>query len=283
MAYFNGQYSAKVHSYDSTTQKWHQLPDTPHIQFTLVIVKNLLTTVGGSVSTVRGETLDPLLSLMGEGENRKWLPHFPALPTRRHLAAVISCGHSLIVAGGWDNGHILTTVEVLDTDTRQWSTACSLPRPFYEATMVICGPTLYMLGGCDQPGLVWINSVLACSVPELLRSCQPQPLSEKRQTTPAKRSTIWQRVADTPHSMSSCATFCGRLVTMGGCTWEGESNSTAISAYNEATNSWEAMGDMPTARCSPLVAILDGKMMVVGGNVGYEGYVSTTDVVETLL
>ena len=281
MAYFNGQDSNKVYSYDSATHKWHQLPDTPLIKFTLAIVQHMLTTVGGIVH-FSGADPNSLLSLMGEGGNQKWLPHFPAMPTRRKLAAVVSCGHSLIVAGGWADGHVLTTVEVLDTDTQQWSTACSLPQPFYEATMSICGPTLYMLGGWDRPGLMWTSSVLACSVHELLQSCQPQSLAEKLPTASAKRSTIWRRIADAPHYTSSCATLCGQLVAVGGSTWEGEENSTAIFAYNEATNSWEAMGDMPTARCSALVATLDGKMMVVGGNVACEGYVSGTDVVEIL-
>ena len=52
---------------------------------------------------------------------------------------------------------------------------------------------------------------------------------------------------------------------MGG--YEAGKNSSAITGYNETTDSWEAMGDMPTARCWALVAILNGKMMVVGGKV----------------
>ena len=48
-AYFNGRGSTKIHSYDSDTQKWDELPipDTPHTQHALVIVKDLLTIVGG--------------------------------------------------------------------------------------------------------------------------------------------------------------------------------------------------------------------------------------------
>ena len=41
--------------------------------------------------------------------------------------------------------------------------------------------------------------------------------------------------------------------------------TTAISAYNEKTDSWETMADMPTARRLALVAIVSGKMMVIGG------------------
>ena len=52
-----------------------------------------------------------------------------------------------------------------------------------------------------------------------------------------------------------------------------------ITGYDKTTDSWEAIGDMPTARHWALVAILNGKMMVVGGEV--EGW-TETDVVEIL-
>ena len=45
-------------------------------------------------------------------------------------------------------------------------------------------------------------------------------------------------------------------------------NTTASFAYNEITDLWEAVGDMPTARRLALVAILNGKIMVVGGSCG---------------
>ena len=52
--------------------------------------------------------------------------------------------------------------------------------------------------------------------------------------------------------------------------------TTTIAVYNERTDSWEVMGHMSIARRLALVAILTGKMMVVGG---YE----SNDVVEMLL
>ena len=63
MAYFSSYGSTKVHSYDSSTRKWHQLLDTPHTRFTLVVLQHIPTMVGGWVS---GEATDSLLSLMGQ-------------------------------------------------------------------------------------------------------------------------------------------------------------------------------------------------------------------------
>ena len=275
MAYFHGDGSTTVYSYDSNTREWHRLPATPHTDSTLVVVHHVLTMVGGRIS---GGATDSLLSLMGEGRGIKWLPNLPAMPTKRYYTAAVCSGHPLIVAGGRDDRNRLATVEVLDTDTRQWSIASSLTHPFSAATISICGERLYMLGGRDQTGLT--RFVLSCSVPELLQSCQPQPLAGKLQTAPANQSTIWRCVADAPHYLSSCATLCGQLVVVGG--YEAGKYTSAITGYNETTDSWEAMGDMPTARYRALVAIINGKMMVVGGWVGGGWRGTVTDVVEIL-
>ena len=269
IAYFNGQGLTTVHSYDSDAREWHRLPDAPHTQSTLVVVHHILTMVGGLISR---KATDSLLSLMGEGREKKWLPDLPAMPTKRYNTAAVCSGRSLIVAGGEDGSNRLATVEVLDTDARQWSIASSLTHPLADATISICGERLYMLGGYQT------GSVLSCSIPELLQSCQTQLLAGKLRTAPANQSTIWRQVADAPHYLSSCATLCGQLVAVGGR--EARKNTSAISVYNETTDSWEAMGNMPTARFRALVAILNGKMMVVGGWV--RGYGTATDVVEIL-
>ena len=271
IAYFNGYDTAAVHSYDSDAREWHRLPDAPHTQSTLVVVHHILTMVGGKISD---RATDSLLSLMGEGKGKKWLPNLPAMPTKRYFTAAVCSGRSLIVAGGEDGSNTLATVEVLDTDTRQWSIASSLTRPLTDATISICGERLYMLGGRLT------RSVLSCSIPELLQSCQTQPLAGELRTAPANKSTIWRQVADAPHYWSSCATLCGQLVAVGGCE---AGYTSAISVYNETTDSWEAMGNMPTARRWALVAILNGKMMVVGGLVrDLVRGLTATDVVEIL-
>ena len=280
IAYFNGQGSKTVHSYDSDAREWHRLPDAPHTKSTLVLVHHILTMVGGEISY---RATDSLLSLMGEGRDKKWLPNLPAMPTKRYYTAAVCSGHSLIVAGGEDGSNSLATVEVLDTDARQWSIASSLTRPLTDATISICGKRLYMLGGYDdQTGYQGTRSVLSCSIPELLQSCQTQHPALWRRVAQKLKSTLWRCVADAPHYRSSCATLCGQLVAVGG--YEASQNTSAISVYNKTTDSWEALGDMPTARCRALVAILNGKMMVVGGRVGCVGGLlwTETDVVEIL-
>ena len=169
MAYFSSALSTSVYSYNSDTKEWFQLPDAPHARFTLVIVRGMLTMVGGEVG---GVPTNSLLSLTMEEKNKKWLPHYPVMPTKRCYVAAICSGHSLIVAGGEDG---LCTVEVLNTDTWQWYITSSLISGITNGTMSICGERLYINCGfyfsTDKTRIA-----LTCSVPELLQSCQ---LAEK--------------------------------------------------------------------------------------------------------
>ena len=259
MAYFSSSMSDRVHSYNSATREWCRLPDTPYPDdFNLVVVQHMLTIVGGEI-----------LTLMGEGREKKWLHYFPEMLTWRNSTAAVCSGHSLIVAGGAHDRYILSTVEVLDTDTYQWSIASPLTLPFAGAQLSICGERLYVVGGSNLCGRT--QSVLSCSVPELLRSCQP---ARKLREAPAKKSTIWRHVANALYYDSSCVTLCGQLVAVGGG---------KITVYNERTDSWEAMTDTQTAREQALVAAVNEKMMVVGGMVesSARGW-TETDLVDIL-
>ena len=90
IAYFNDHGTAAVHSYDSDARKWHRLPDAPHTQSTLVMVHHMLTMVGGEISGwFSNRATDSLLSLMGEGRGKKWLPNLPAMPTKRYFTAAM--------------------------------------------------------------------------------------------------------------------------------------------------------------------------------------------------
>ena len=261
MVYCNGYGSTTVHSYDFEKEEWGRVRDCSYIHSCLVIVQGTLTTVGGQSHD--GHT-NSLLSLTGEGTDGKWSPCFPAMPTKRRNTAAIYNGCSLIVAGGYDGVQARARVEVLDTNTQQWSIASSLLHPYYWATLAICGDQVYMLGGWDQHGR-GTRSVLTCSVPELLQSCQTQSLAGKLRTLALKKKQVWRNITDVPHYQSTCSILRERLIAVGGC--EAGMDTTAISAYNERTDSWEAMADMPTARHRALVVIASGKMMVIGGRV----------------
>ena len=103
---------------------------------------------------------------------------------------------------------LLSTVEVMDTEMVQWSVASSLPHPIADTSATVCGDCVYMLEGFDEGGKT--KSVLTCSLPDLLRSCQPS-LEGQLQNTLANQPTVWRMVADLPVYNAipiSSSTYC---------------------------------------------------------------------------
>ena len=119
MAYFSSFASGQVHSYNSGAKKWSTLPECPRTDFTLTVVNGLVTAVGGCqflvVTAVGGcqfvDYTNTLLSFMEEDGRKKWVEHFPRMPTKRGLTGVVCSGKALVVAGGvGEDFTVLTTV-----------------------------------------------------------------------------------------------------------------------------------------------------------------------------
>ena len=99
------------------------------------------------------------------------------------------------------------------------------------------------------------KSVLTCSLTELLQSLS------------SSSSSVWHRVADVPAYLSTRAAINGQLLAVGGSDEDDEATA-AIYKYNQRTNTWDHISDMPTARYGCLVTVLPtNEMMVVGGRV----------------
>jgi len=112
VAYFRpgGLDQYTVLAYDSAKNNWSELPRCLNCDFSLAVVNNLLTAIGGW--TPKRECTSSLLSLTG----RKWTEQFPPMPTKHWLTAVVCSGRSLVVAGGTGEGYkYLSTVEIMDT------------------------------------------------------------------------------------------------------------------------------------------------------------------------
>ena len=161
-------FSKTVFVYNSANNKWSKLPKCSNEDFSLAVVNSLLTAIGGR--TLNREVTNTLLSLT----DNKWIKQFPPMPTKRWLTAVVCSGRSLAMAGGVGEGsRYPSTVEVMDTETLQWSTASSLPHSLFQASVTLCRDQVYMLGGLYQTGKLSM-SVFTCSLAALLQSCQPQ-------------------------------------------------------------------------------------------------------------
>ena len=126
-----------------------------------------------------------------------------------------------------------------------------------------------MLGG-GKHGVYSTKSVYTCSVSALLQTCRQRSIvgTLKRALSLSNSSTgVWSKPANLPVTESTCVTFCGRLLAIGG----GDSDNkptTAVYEYKPSTNSWNVISHMTTARKYCFAAVLpDNQLMVVGGEI----------------
>ena len=150
----------------------------------------------------------------------------------------------------------LKTVEVLNTETLQWSTAADLPQPLLEPPAAVCGDQIYILG----------RAMYTCSVQQILASVGNRD------------ARVWKEVAAPPVTLTTCVSVHGRLLVIGGLGSDGKPTS-AIHMYDPTTDSWDVISHMGTPRRDCIAAVFpNNQLMVVGGYISVCG--SATDSVE---
>ena len=266
--------TVKIYSYDATTDSWCRLPNCVNKHSSLTVINGRLTAVGGFSS-------NELFSLTARS---KWTKEYPPMPTKRQLTISLCTGATLIVAGGRGDGAIvLSTVEVMNTENHQWSTAADLPRPMYWASATVCGDCIYMLGGVVDEFYTPTKSVYTCSVSALLQSCVPSSLVAKLKRTflsDKARVYVWRQVSDLPAIHSTCESFHGRLLAIGGAD-DSNQATTAVYKYSSTSNSWEVISHMTTARYDCFTVVLpNNQLMVMGGRTDNIHVWTSTDTVE---
>ena len=236
----------QVYAYTTSTSTWSQLSNSCACECPSVIINNLLTLVGGHDNVT---ATNQLWSLTGEGRGRRWKEVFPAMPTKRWGSTALCTGTALIVAGGRTALGVMRTVEVMETETLQWSTAADLPQPLYDAPGVVCGDHVYILSLCRGP-----KSMYTCSVSDLLQSCRSRPTAG-----------VWNTVAAPPVTDTTCVSTHGRLLAIGGID-SNYKHTAAIYMYDRPADSWEVISHMTTPRYWCYAAVLpNNQLMVVGG------------------
>ena len=259
MVYLCDGRSGKILMFNSRREQWTLLPGCNKIFFSLAVVNGLLTAIGGQVSSRAMNTLLSLSLDTPDISREKWIEgKLPPMTYCRNSPAVITIDTSLIVAGGFGPDKEKAPVEVMDTQTLQWSTVASLPHPLWLATATICGDRLYL-----GDGLGATKSVLMCEVKDLLQS---KPQSQATRTGHSESCQVWKEVAPLPVARSSLVTFQGHLLSVGGSGDAG--NTSEVRQYDAATNSWSVISQMRVERRLSLAVVLPNNtssLMVCGG------------------
>ena len=280
MVYFTTVGTRTISAYKSTDETWDQLPKCETDWCSLAVVNNLLTTIGGES---RGHKVtNQLFSLTGEGRSKTWREVFQSMPTKRSSSVAVCTGQALIVAGG-NNQDLkrLRTVEVMNIDTKEWSSAADLPEPLHGASITICHNRIYIIGGWNDRGP--IKSVYTCTLTDLFLSCRSRSLGERLaqslSLTSPVRSNVWNKVADLPVIRSTCVTLHGRLLAIGGCDSK-DTPTSDVHIYHPTSNTWEVISKMIISRRSCFAAVLPTNELMVVGGCTTSSYSRETDSVE---
>ena len=254
-----------VYSYTLASGEWTRLPPCEYNSFGLAVVNNKVTTIGG----MSGKLTNVLLCL--EDQGTKWRELLPPMPTARIRPATVTTStySYLIVAGGRTRLTSLSNVEILDTNILQWSSASSSPKALGYPHITLCGEHLYLSED---------NTIFSCSVEELLKSCKPAS------TNSSDGASVWTKLSNIPVSYeASLITLRGQVLAIGGSDQKyGCGTPTeVIHRYNKSTNSWSAIGEMPTPRSDTLVAVLPSNELIAVGGQDETGFCDITEIAST--
>ena len=240
---------------------WRTLLRYQYQRFAMAVLQDQLTLVGGIEPSTNKRT-----NQIAVWDTKRWTYPYPPMPTPRSQSAVATYVKWLMVAGGYDGGRCLTTVEIMDATNLQWFTATPLPVECRDMTSAIVEDECYFMGGFTdhlQPN----NQVFHVSIPAITSQAASQSA-----ITPVQ----WHTLPDTPLACSAALALHGSLLAVGGRPIP----SSAIHLYQPESGQWVKVGDLPTARDSCSCTLLpSGEILVAGGyNISFISRVDVASV-----
>ena len=246
----------------------------PQNIFSIAVVDEHLTAIGGKQFGSATKTLLSLPQEITGISQQKWKEMFPPMTYSHNNPAVTTTQTPLIVVAGWGPDEKMAAVEVLNTQTLQWSTVANLPHDLlYQAKSTICGDRLYLGGGYSTTEDA-TKSVIMCEAKDLLSS---RPRTETIVTRLGySYRQVWKEVAPLPVVLSSLVSFQGYLLAVGGVATSRETSSVWL--YDVPTNSWNVISQMQMKRCNCFAAALENSKLIVYGGRTPDGFTSSVEI-----
>ena len=189
-------------------------------------------------------------------DSKKWTHPYPDMPTPRSHCSAVAYKEWLVVAGGFARDDYLSSVEVLNTGTKQWSAGLPTPKPWAHMQLAIVGDVCYFMGGFTKGSLRTTTKVYSVSLPALT--------SQLNSGARHRDSQIWKVIFGLQVARSSPLSISGSLLAVGG--YEDGTDVSAIHLYKPDTGEWVKVGDLPTPRRScTCVMLTDRELLVAGG------------------
>ncbi|MGE0062338.1 MAG: kelch repeat-containing protein [Xanthobacteraceae bacterium] len=211
--------------------------------------------------------------------DKPWVTLAPLPQPATDLAGVAVNG-KLYLFGGLDGIRPSGLAFEYDAATDSWTKKKPMPVNLHRFAVAAYGDRIYLFGGFKYPD----NGANAW-----------QPVDTAWRYDPA--SDEWTALAPMPggkRGAASAAVVDGKIFVIGGATTQPDTKDTAIEAkrrhaivgaveeYDPKANSWRVRTALPTPRAQAAVAVVAGKIYVIGGRIAsaFAEDASDTDVVE---
>ena len=249
-----------VMTYDISAGKWATLPPYSTRLFAMTAIDNHLVLVGGRG---RHGVRSKALGVWNE-DTKKWTHPYPDMTTPSYSCSAVVYNQYLVVAG---DGGRLSSVEVMNTDTKQWYAGPPTPIAWISMKIAIVGDTCYFMGGVIQG--CYTNKVYSVSLPALVS----QPNSDSS----AKDTQTWKELPQLPVTEAAPLSIGGSLLAVGGRCKDRKAVS-ALHLYQPDAGQWVKVADLPSPRylctCN---RISDKELIVAGGGDDHDYYLKSTD------
>ena len=247
----------QVYHLDKAT--WTKLPPAPQYCSGAAAISNQLVLIGGWEASSR--TITNIVSTWtGQG----WQQDIPAMPTKRLRPGVMTYNTYLMVAGGGveDNQTLLSSIDVMDTTTRQWYTPANLqlPRPMYNMQITVSATHI-----CVASAVILYDATTKTGTST--KSVWELPVSTLSKVLVGEDSGPhqWTEIAPTPHYRSTLLQDTAHPLAVGGDD-DSLKPTTDIAVYDRHSNKWSTVGQLlePCAWCTA-VSLSRHSFLVCGG------------------
>ncbi len=223
-----------------------------------------------------------------------WLTERP-LPSARQECAVVTLGDRIYVIGGFSASiAVVADVDAYDPATQTFSARAPLPRPLHHVNAVAVDGHIWVIGGLSGLSFTAVGSIYRYDpVADAWEERGTMPAGQERGSAfvAAKSGLVYLAGGlRGGAAVTDCATFapavgawkgCAPLATprdhgvgvilgdsfviVGGRDTGITTHSRSVDAYDDASDSWSAHAPMPTSRGGLSGSVVDGRLLVAGG------------------
>ena len=267
----DGENRFVIMAYDISSSTWSTLPPYRLWQFAMTVIHNELVLVGGEN---RDEASEKVLAVWS-AESKTWTHPYPDMREARFLCSASVYKQWLIVVGGWggqwskytssaenlltiksvSTAKKLSSVEILNSDTKQWYVGPKTPTEFtYMRTAIVSDVCYFMGGAIERYNSTKVFSVSLPTLISLTNSDSPN-------------SQIWKEIPELPVREAMPLSINGSLLAVGGRGKDGVSSTVLL--YKPGAEQWVKFSDIPTPRYNCNCAITADKELLVAGGKHY--------------